>query len=185
MSVCGGTLCYLDTDSLLAAPPRTDFYAREYASLYAWAEAVAELHEIGHPPPPRPSTPRMDAWFDRFEEKLGVGGSALGAWKREHPDWILSGQFIQPKSYLLLDHASEKSIVKLKGVGRRARTRENFERLCRGETVNDKRVEQHRTVLKEGRSAPREVIQKKSFRSEYDKRIVLADGGTRAIKVGG
>lgn len=180
----GGMPAYNDTDSNLMASP--------YRMLRCWScggiGALSSGYEMtdcmicnatGNLP-----NPEMEAWFDRFEKELGIG-NALGQWKREFPTWVLSAQFLLPKSYLLKNELSSMDrVVKLKGIGRKARTEENFHALARGETVYYHRIEQHRTILKEGRHAPREIKVSKRIIGTYDKRSPQGDSGmTKAIHI--
>lgn len=127
-------------------------------------------------------------------------GDRLGEWKREHPGALLSGSFILPKMYLLTHVGDDPYVykkkgkdisiapgeavsVKMKGVGRKAQTRENFDTIVSGGAVHFTRIAQHRTVLRKGLSSPRLIDAHKSLRTTYDKRTLLSDGATCSIVI--
>jgi hypothetical protein len=103
----------------------------------------------------------------------------LGMLKDEHPGKVLRGMFLQPKLYILSCDEWEKDKVTAKGFPKKLRTRETFERLRRGETVDYERLEKIRSLARARFTRPPVMVTvKKSIQSEYDKRVVLEDGST-------
>jgi hypothetical protein len=128
----------------------------------------------------------------------------LGALKDEYPGHELDGIFIQPKVYMIeeseaswmrrdpnvwradpnldastLDGALPrlKEKVTMKGFPRDVRTKASLKKLQRGETVAFSRLEKVRSLARTRFwHAPDMIEVKKSFRTEYDKRVLLADG---------
>lgn len=117
---------------------------------------------------------------------------ALGGLKDEFPGQELTGTFVQPKVYMLEGEKFEEPKVTMKGFplrdtsdrsqdpkGRKIRTKENLERLSRGETLEWKQLEKVRTLAREGFHRPPQMKKvKKSFQGEYDKRQLHSDGTT-------
>lgn len=143
-------------------------------------------------------------------KEFDVGGDydyKLGAWKREHPGKILSGEYVLPKMYALelFDEATglkvqgydkkgfpAGDIIKMKGVQRDSLTRENYEilrggtnadwgdaRPRKGGAVGFYRVAQHRTVIRKKWLGPRLIPASKSVQTQYDKRKMAPDGSTK------
>lgn len=134
-------------------------------------------------------------------------GTELGALKDEYPGELLQGEFIQPKVYILRkqqpfegEHLptctmnktdDEKSKCKgcathkmaMKGLPKQERTLANLEKLQRGEQVHFTRLEKVRTLARGSFLTPPKISPvKKSIKSAYDKRLILADGvSTQAI----
>lgn len=128
--------------------------------------------------------------------------SALGALKDEFPGEPLTMEFMQPKVYTIVkvdpfekvhtpECKDEKckgcSTIKvtMKGLPARERTPSNMLSLRNGGTVEFERLEKIRSLARQGfRTSPQMVGVKKRIVSEYDKRIMLDGGGTRAIVLG-
>jgi len=108
--------------------------------------------------------------------------NALGALKDEYPGQELEGLFVQPKVYMLEGGELKEPKVTMKGFPRKLRTKENLEKLRRGETLSYMNLEKVRTLARHGfKNPPRMTEVKKSFKSAYDKRKLHADGSTSAI----
>jgi DNA polymerase family B len=120
-----------------------------------------------------------------------VHPTRLGAWKREHPEKYLAGEFVQPKLYALFNpnNESDKAIVHMKGVPRELQNMESFRLLTSGGQLHrpadhpdNKRFSPPKSVLrsllKGGPMGIYMVESIKQLRSKYDKRQVLADGTT-------
>lgn len=119
--------------------------------------------------------------------------TALGGLKDEYPGLKLKGAFVQPKVYMLeaeggfpeKDKPQEEwkqSKVTMKGFPPAMRTKENLEKLLKGETLEWKRLEKIRTLARHRfQRGPQMADVKKSFKSKYDKRSLLADGGTKPL----
>lgn len=71
------------------------------------------------------------------------------------------------------------SVQKMKGVSGRVQTPENYNRMVHnGTDVVMERLQQHRGMLNSGSMSPGVITVRKSLRTEYDKRKLLEDGGT-------
>ena len=136
--------------------------------------------------------------------------SALGALKDEFPGEPLTMEFMQPKVYTICKVEPFEKIhtpecknptgekgpnptckgcsnvkITMKGLPQRERTPENMLNLRNGGTVQFERLEKIRSLARKGfRTSPEMVDVKKRIVSEYDKRVKLTDGGTRAIVLG-
>lgn len=108
--------------------------------------------------------------------------SALGALKDEYPGKTLTGTFVQPKVYMLESEGFKEPKVTMKGFPKKLRTKENLLKLQAGETLSYMNLERVRTLAKVGfHRGPQMREVKKSFKSEYDKRILHADGSTSPV----
>lgn len=129
----------------------------------------------------------------------------LGAFKDEYPGLELRGYFLQPKVYMLetmdgspfpKEHLKEckgqedgsckgcvTSKVTMKGFPKHLRTKENLERLQNKEELSYPNLEKIRTLASNSfRRGPLMRLVKKSFKSDYDKRVMNDDNvTTRAI----
>jgi hypothetical protein len=143
----------------------------------------------------------------RMEQSDGLGG-----WKEEEPGIMLEGDFVLPKLYRLKRHkltcmdkrcdgcaivhekdcddktckgCGKTSVHKMKGVGSRAQTAENWKKMVEdGGLVEFDRLSQVRTMLNKRMVTPEVVRARKSIRTQYDKRIVQRDGSTVPIAIG-
>lgn len=129
-------------------------------------------------------------------------GNALGELKDEHPGETLEMEFLQPKVYTAVKPTPFSKVhlptcttpkcggcshvkVTMKGLPKRERTPTNMLKLRAGGAVSFKRLEKVRSLARKGfHTSPVMVKVSKSIVSAYDKRIVLPDGGTRAIVLG-
>lgn len=103
----------------------------------------------------------------------------LGALKDEYPGQLLRGEFIQPKVYMLEADSFTEAKVTMKGFPKKLRTKENLERLKNKETLDYINLERVRTLARKGFTAgPQMRNVKKSFKSDYDKRVINPDGLT-------
>lgn len=129
--------------------------------------------------------------------------SELGRLKREFECPNLWGQFVRPKVYRLWCRCTRKSACpwyeetcKKKGIKGKAMRGQKivckgvpsrnldplvFAQFLRGGKVHFKRLAKLRTMAREGLRSPWIVRTHKRMTSEYDKRIVQADGATRPI----
>jgi hypothetical protein len=127
-------------------------------------------------------------------------GKGLGELKDEYPP--ISGDplhfvGLQPKAYLLerktpfrgehLPECPDKKTcrgcapwkVTFKGIPKGKRTRENFDRLQRGETITYERLEKVRSMARNAYARPPKMITvKRRLVGAYDKRVVQKDGKT-------
>lgn len=96
--------------------------------------------------------------------------SELGALKDEFPDYSgkLVGEFLAPKLYML----SADGFEKIKAKGLQKRDRETVERLARGETIYQKRLEKVGSLARTGFSrGPRMLTVPRTLRPDAGKRI--------------
>ena len=125
--------------------------------------------------------------------------SELGALKDEFPGELLRGRFIQPKVYLLekdkpfdgehLKTCRSKTCkgcsttkVAMKGFPKAVRTVDTLDRLERGDVISFERLEKIRTLASARFERPPAMAGvKKSFRSQYDKRLRDTEGGTLPV----
>jgi hypothetical protein len=136
--------------------------------------------------------------------------SELGALKDEYPGETLTCLAIQPKVYMIekekpfkgehetgcktrckeVDcegcekcHGCSKRKISMKGFPKETRTKENLEILQAGGTIQFSRLNKVRTLARsgfmDGPSMKTDV--KKSFRTKYDKRVMLEDGSSRPV----
>lgn len=157
-------------------------------------------------------------------------GDKLGEWKHEYANALLEGDFVAPKHYRLRAHKIDckhqgppcmgcslefhlpsckdkkkckgcaYTVQRMKGVGGKSQTSENFDRMlgpctcgrkaknciCEHRQVLFTRVLQARGILSSWGSekesfGPEEVSVRKMRRTGYDKRIEKEDGSTEAI----
>jgi hypothetical protein len=124
--------------------------------------------------------------------------AALGELKDEYPGIAdLRGAFVQPKVYMVEteDGFPEKddegklkpkeewkhSKVTMKGFPPKMRTKENLAKLIDGETLEWERLQKVRSLARGSfKHSPRMDKVSKSFKSTYDKRLVVGNGDTRA-----
>jgi hypothetical protein len=117
---------------------------------------------------------------------------ALGDLKDEIPEHSgkLYGRFIAPKVYILRTEPVEfpweadTFFEKVKAKGLEDRSRKNVERLARGKTIRQRRLEKVGTLARTGFSrGPRMVTVPKRFLKMHGKREILPDGSTRPFKM--
>ena len=138
-------------------------------------------------------------------------GNALGELKDEYPNEPLNIEFMQPKVYVVSKELPFEKVhtpeckkppydkekeplgckgcsttkVTMKGLPSRERTPENMLTLRSGGTVEFQRLEKIRSLCRKGLTTSPEMVQvKRRIVSEYDKRIMLPDGGTKATVLG-
>lgn len=166
----GGHIVYSDTDSIitdamLPSSPALGALKDEYP--LPGAKAFSEAHA-----------------FDTVEQaKFWVEAM------------LLRVTAVQPKVYMLergpnlVVHPETKQVipkpakVTMKGFPQKLRTQENLERLQAGEELSYENLEKIRTLAGLGfRRGPQMRTVKKSFKSAYDKRVILEDGiRTKAV----
>lgn len=163
----GGRVYYTDTDSILTdatLPTSTNFgeikdeYPGELLRFSAMQPKVYMIEKMGH-----------NKEVERVTSVL------------DPEDMPFPAKFFKPHSK-----------VTMKGFPQRMRTKENLEKLKAGESLSWEQLEKVRSLartgfrrppkMREGDTGPKNLQQvTKSFRSGYDKRVVLPDGRTRAV----
>lgn len=137
----------------------------------------------------------------------------LGGWKLEEPGILLEFESEGPKWYRFRFHKKDCKFIfcpgckmvkvgkkkggefiygvtkqRMKGVGGKAQTSDNYDRMKKGETVTFVRIMQHkqmfRSIVKNketGNYSPTVIDQKKTMKSKYNKRIMDQSGHSKAI----
>jgi hypothetical protein len=185
----GGNIYYSDTDSLITdieLPTSTklgdlkDEYPGEELAFLAVQPKVYLIEKM-----------RLNKLIDTRRDILRAAldgddsfdASTLDASSRIDDDgWLpsfaLEGNLVHSPPFALKPH--EK--VTMKGFPMRMRTKENLLALAGGSTVHWEQLEKVRSLARTGfRHPPKMRKVKKSFQSQYDKRVRLSDGSTRAI----
>jgi len=117
--------------------------------------------------------------------------SALGDLKDEIPEWSgkIVGRFIGPKVYILslepVDFPWEGDFFeKVKAKGLERRTRRTVERLAKGETIMQQRLEKVGTLSRDDfRRGPKMITVPRRILVTKGKREVLPDGSTRPYRL--
>lgn len=169
----GGKIFYCDTDSII-----TDVMLPSSSALGELKDEYPLIVAGG---------PELAHSFSSPEEALGWLNAMLPR-----------GTFVQPKVYMLESQRFKTAKVTMKGFPYRnvdapkahgkdcscseciIRHKENLLKLQRGEALTWRQLEKVRTLARGGfRHGPKMKQISKSFKSEYDKRVILPDGSTR------